>query len=474
MPEQVLVHDGPAVPAPVTEPQAANRVDRTRRPAPGRSRPFRVPAFESFELANGLRIHVAERHALPEVIMYFVLGAGAATEPPHQHGLADFTGRLLALGSDEHDAEAVSKRLDRLGAFMKVHVEYDVSTLSLHCLSDLAEEGWALLASLVRRPKFDPIDADRLREECLAERAQRARRIGTIADEAVARALYGAHRYGASVGGTAESIRRLDAWAAREFHQRHYLARGLTIVACGDLATLNFVHHVGATFDGCTLAVPGEALSVAAPRLARLPRRVVVVDCPGSRQAEIRIGAIGVPFGSPDMDALSVACAILGGVFTSRMNANLREAKGWTYGGRVSIAGRANAGPILARMAVSSDTAGAALEQLRAEIRRLREHPASEDELRLVRNALTLSFPIQAETNGQIARTFIEPLVYGLPADYWERRHARIAAITADDVIDVATRYLAEDSLTTVVAGDADVMWRSLSAIGDVERQDPV
>lgn len=199
---------------------------------------------------------------------------------------------------------------------------------------------------------------------------------------------------------------------------------------------------------------------------------MILIDRPGSPQAELRVGTVGVPYGTEDHYAIIVANAILGGLFNSRINMNLREDKGWTYGARSFFRFRRGGGPFVTKTAVETAATGPALEETLSEIGRMREEPPGEDELLLAKHALTLSLPLQFETPAQVTSRVSRQLIYDLPADYWERYRERIEAISPDDVQRVCRRYLTEDRLVLLAVTDADAVEAEVERFGEVERRD--
>jgi zinc protease len=195
---------------------------------------------------------------------------------------------------------------------------------------------------------------------------------------------------------------------------------------------------------------------------------VTLVDRPGSQQSEIRIGAVGLARGDDDEIPVLVMNAILGGLFSSRINLNLREDKGWTYGARSGFSLRRAPGPFVASAAVETPVTARAFEEMLFEIRSMTERPPSEDELALARNALILSLPRQFETTSQVASKEAERVAYDLPPDWWERFPARVGQVGRDEVVRVAERYLDPAGLVLVAVGDAAALRSDLSSLGRV------
>ncbi len=440
--------------------------DRSRRPPPGPRRPLRLPTFRHDRLSNGLALHVAENHEVPEVSLRLVLQAGAAAEPDGRAGVAELTARLLTEGAGERDARGVAVWLDRLGAAFHASVSYDFATLSMHFLSEVTEEALDFLATVARQPRFEEEEVERVRAERLDEIERERDEPATVADHELIEAIYGSHPYGRPAAGTREAIERLASEEIADFHRHRYGAADAFLVACGDIAPEAFR-------AGLERRLGDWRAGEGRPPPPPVPERPaaagsVLVDRPGSPQAEVRVGTVGAPYGAPDQFPIMVANAVLGGLFNSRLNMNLREEKGWTYGARTAFRFRRGAGPFVARTAVETPVTAPTFGEILAEIRGLTERPPSDEELRLAKNALTLSLPLQFETNAQVARRVSRRIAYGLPEDYWERFRDRVEAVTREDVLAVGERRLHADGMALVAVTDAATVAEALEALGPV------
>lgn len=430
--------------------------DRTGPPpAAGELRPVELPGLEMFELEGGLEVWVAEHRELPEVSLRLIVGASATADPEDREGIAELTGRLLTEGSEDLSAMHMAEWQDRIGAGFQVAVGYDTCLISMHLLSEVLEEGLDYLRDAVLRPALAPEEVDRVRSERLDEIERDLDKPDVVADLALIRAIYGRHRYGRPTDGVPETVEGLDAEAVRDFHRRRYSSRGAALVVCGDISAAELEERLRPRFGGWT-AGKEETRVAPAPTVAEMAGRVLVCDRPGGAQSEIRVGAVGAPRDADDYYDIVVANSILGGLFNSRVNMNLREDKGWTYGARTAFRFRRAAGPFVGSAAVDSDVTAEAFEEFLREVRGMAESPPTDREIRLAKNALTLSLPRRFETPSQISRKISTRLVYGLPDDYWERYRERIEAVTREGILRVAERYLQPESFVLVVAADAD------------------
>lgn len=440
--------------------------DRAVRPAPAAPRTLTLPRFERHTLDNGLRVEYAERRGLPEVSLHLVLECGAGAEPPHLGGLSELTARLLTAGTPGRDAIEMARWLDRLGVGYRATAGYAVGAVSMHFLSEVFEEALDFLAATILDSEFPEHEVERIRGERIDEIERQADDPATVAGLATIAELYGDGLYGRPVAGTAATVSEIGSEVVREFHDARCRPGGALLIACGDLDRERLISAAEARFG----AWSGRVAPVPPPETPQ-PRTgdLILIDRPGSAQSEIRVATVGVPYNTEDHHAIIVANAILGGLFNSRINLNLREEKGWTYGARSSFRFRRGAGPFVARTAVETARTGPAFEEILREIETMRTAPVTDDEMKLARNALTLSLPLQFETAVQVCGKVSRQRVFGLPDDYWETYRSRIEAVTPDEVREVCRMYLDPDRLTLLAVGDAATAAPTLDGLGPVD-----
>jgi predicted Zn-dependent peptidase len=293
-----------------------------------------------------------------------------------------------------------------------------------------------------------------------------------IADRAFLKRLYGAHPYGHSAIGTEDALGRLHADDVREFHASRYVPDGATIVAAGDVDTAQLSGLVTSAFGSWTthVAAPGGSLDDVLPPDG-LPD-VAVIDRPRAAQSEVRIGHVGPSRTTPDYHALLVLNAVLGGQFVSRVNLNLRERKGYTYGARTTFEFRKGPGPFLLQTSVDTRATADAVVEALGELRSIRgDIPVTPEELELARASLTRGYPRSFETVGQIARGAAQLALYDLPDNYFEQFVPSILRVGIDEVTRAAQNHIDPARLATLLVGDADVIVSALevAGIGKVE-----
>ncbi len=445
-------------------------VDRATRPIAGAPRPLRLPRFERSTLPNGLRVEFARRPGIPEVSVRLVSESGADAEPTRLGGLAELTARLLTEGTADRSAIDMARWLDRLGAGHEATAGYAVCTVSMHLLAEVLDEAIEFLGVTVRDPVFPEREVTRVRGERLDEIERQRDEPAIVADHAVIRALYGHGLYGRPVAGTPDTVSAIGPEEVRRFHADRYGPDGAILLVCGDVPFETVLESAARHLAGWE----GESRRLdPPPPPAPRGREIVLIDRPGSPQAEVRVATVGVPYGTADHHAVILANAILGGLFNSRINMNLREDKGWTYGARTSFRFRRGAGPFVARTAVETAVTAAAFEEILEEIERMRSSLVDADELELARHALTLSLPLQFETAAQITRKVSRQRIFDLPDDYWEVYRARIEAVSPEQIREVCRTYLDPERLTLLAVTDAGTVAHDVERLGPVQLQRP-
>jgi zinc protease len=439
----------------------------TVKPAPAAPRDYHFPHFERRMLSNGIQLVVAPVAKLPLVTVLALVEAGASVEPTGKHGVAALSARLLLEGAVKMDGVALADRFERIGASVEAHADWDVASISLTTLSDRLPDALALVRDLLRAPTFPEREVQRLKEERLADLLQQLAEPRGLADEQFASAVYDAKaRYAAPEQGEAASVRALSRDDVQQFYSARYQPAGTTLVFAGDVTMETAATLAESLFGDWTGARPSAAPDgIDAARPGRLVRVVSKADAP---QSELRMGHRGLPRNAPDYFDAMVMNAVLGGLFSSRINLNLREVHGYTYGASSVFDWRRGAGPFVVQTAVKSDVTGAAVQEILTEIERMRTAPISDDELTLATSYLDGVFPIRYETTAAIASALANMIIHGLPDDYYDQYRAHVRSVTTEGVLRAAQRHLHPEQLRIVVVGDPVTVSASVEAVTGV------
>ncbi|MQA89123.1 MAG: hypothetical protein GEU90_02630 [Gemmatimonas sp.] len=451
-----------------------NRLDRSRIPDPGSLRPFRFPPIDRFQLSNGLPVLAARTESLPVVTYSLLLPAGAIHEAGRDAGLASLVGSLLESGTGSMDAAAIAERLETLGVRMHVGTSWEVSRVDFTALSAKAGEAAQVVATLVGDPTFPEGEVERIRHQQLASIMQRRAEPRGLANEMVARYVFSEDTpFSRPLVGTPRSVAQLSREKAMSFHADYFTPMGASLIVAGNLTSDEMRTTTEVAFGEWT----GDA-AVKLPTVVEArsdTTHVVIIERPGAVQSEIRIGHVGVPRNSPDYFPILVLNTVLGGAFSSRLNLNLREKHGFTYGANSRFVMRRRPGPFIVSAAVQSEVTGRAIEETLNELHRIREAEIRPDELADARQYVAGTFPLRLETTDGVASRLAELAIYDLPDSYLDDFAERVLAVTADEVLQAARQHIHPDRLAIVIVGDPDPLRPQLESLnlGPIEAVRP-
>jgi zinc protease len=444
-------------------------VDRTRLPSLGPDPDFALPEIRRHSRPSGLRVWTVEHHEVPLISFLVLLPVGAAADPPDRPGLAAITGDLLDEGSGDLNALEVHEALARIGAQLDTEVGSDATLLELTMLERHAARGLEILSDMVLRPRLEQRDFDRVRDLRLNRLVQLRDTPSALADRVFTELLFKGHPYGHLPIGTEGSLRGMTLREVAAFHARAYLPSAATVVAVGDASHEKLAGLVETAFDKWKPSEGYEGL-LGHPSNAAAPPppapKLAVVNRAAAAQSELRIGHVGPPRGTPDYHALLVLNMVLGGQFVSRINMNLRENKGYTYGARTSFDFRRAPGPFLLQASVQSDATADAVRESIGELRAIRgDRPVTREELETGRAALTRGYPRNFETADQVGRAAIQLALYDLPEDYFTTFVPKVLALKEEDITRAAATHLDPSRLLTVIVGDREKIGTSLQRL---------
>lgn len=427
---------------------------RAKAPEPNGEVTFVAPKVVSFTLKNGVKVLLTERHDLPVVAVRFVVKLGAGDVPDARPGALSMLGSMLEQGTKTRSALAVSDDFDAIGAAHGAWFDWDAGGTSIHVLSDKLDRALEIMSDVTLAPTFPSAELERLRSRRIAALSEDKSHPSTMAHNAGAAAIFGPkHPYGTSLYGREADAKALTRAELVRLYDRLVTPSNVAIVACGDVTPAALEDKLGRAF-GAWRGKPGGAKrqSPKAPAKPGSDKRLVFVDKDGA-QSQVWLTHLGVPFDNPDREALRVMNAILGGMFSSRINLNLRERNAFTYGARSYFTMRHGAGPFMAGASVFADKTGPAIQEIMSEIEKMRADGPSDDELSLAKESILLGMPGRFEGAGDVTWALADLVAYDLPLDHFETRPKAVAAVTKADVLRVAQRYLTPDKLKVVVVG---------------------
>jgi zinc protease len=425
---------------------------RDTPPKPGPQRPLMLPRPTVFTLSNGLTVYLVERHELPIVSESLVTLAGSDENPPDRPGLAGMTAALLTEGTATRSAEQIASAASALGAELGNSSDADSARIRISLLSKSTGKGLDLVADCAEHPAFPQADLERIRARRLTSLLQQQDSPFQLAQRTGLLNLYGpSNPYGYDSLGTEASVRSITREEIAEFHDRHYGPRDSLLELTGDLTPAEARKLASEAFGSWSSTVVATPLP-AAPTAPE--RKILLVDKPGSPQTALITFGVGLQRNSPDYPAATVMNTMLGGLFSSRINMNLRETHGYTYGAFSSFESYRGVGPFIAGALVRSDVTAPAAEQLFLELDGIHSRPLTDAELRLAKDSIIRALPGDFESADGVNQEFADLWLFGLPIDYYAKLPAQVEAVSSADAQQAAAKYVQPEHLLVVAVGD--------------------
>jgi zinc protease len=437
---------------------------RASAPPPGPPRPYHFPRVSRETLANGLEILVAETHNAPLVAARALIASGADRDIADLAGLASMTTELLDEGAGSRDAIRLAEDLGLLGASLGTGTDWDASYISFDVLSKNFAASMEIFADIARRPMLPEAALNRVRSERLMELLQQREEPAAIAGKRFSNLLYGRGTYGNSVMGNSDSVERFAIGDVKRFYADHFIPNNTAIVISGDINAQDAIATVRRLFSDWKRGPEPPRPPITPAPIEN--SRIYLVDRPTAVQSEIRVGHIGVARSTEDYFPLTVMNALLGGVFNSRINLNLREKHGYTYGARSAFAFRRQAGPFVVSAPVRNEVTLESVTEVLNELRRIRTGDIEVRELEDTKNYLAGVFPSTVQSASDIAGRLLDMELYDLPHDYFDHYRENISAVTKEDVARVANKYIDPDRALIVIVGNASQIREPLGTLG--------
>jgi zinc protease len=436
-------------PAPVVDPEAW----RATAPAPGAERPWSPPAAKTFKLANGVPVYLVETPGLPLVSVNVLMLVGREANPAGKAGLAALTANLLDEGTKTRTGAQLAADAAMLGADVSVGQGDEMAWVSVDALTGEAlAPSLDLLADVTLNPKFDEGQFKRVQDETLTGIQSQRAEPRDVAARAFAAQLFGTnHPYGTPTVGSESSVRALKSKDVKAFYKTWWHAGNAAIVVSGAVTQADVQPLLEARFGAWKA---GKATRLTAPAPSPLAKtRVVFVEQPGAVQSVIRLGTTGVSRTSADYQAANVAGTLLAGIFSSRVNMNLREEHGWSYGAYGGFSETRDHGIFAVRTSVQADKTAPAVAELLKELTAAAGRTPTADELKMTKDYLLKSLPGNFETNGATANSVANAVAFGLGADMWPKYVTELGAVTAEQSASTAKRYFDTARQLVVVVG---------------------
>ncbi|HEX5726828.1 MAG TPA: pitrilysin family protein [Longimicrobiaceae bacterium] len=445
--------------------------DREQPPAAGPLRPYVVPQVHDFRLANGVRVVVVPQPTLPIVSGRIILNAGAVYEPAEKNGLAALTGNLLDEGAQGITGPELAQRMEQLGAQFSTGAGQATAFASVSAVKGVFPDALELAARTVRAPTFPEAEFTRVRNESVAAHVQALASVEGLSSEAFWRAVFESSApYARRSQGTRESLPRITRDDVLAWHRRMFAPGNATLLLVGAV-TVDEARQWAERALGAWSGQAPQLSPVANPARAVQGTRVILVDRPGSVQSGVWVGQASLGAADPNFVPMQALSQVLGGGFKARINMNLRERHGWTYGAFTAFAPLDRAGVFAISSSVRTNATDSALVEMVGEYRRIAAEEVPAEELRNAVGNIVGSFPSSVQTVQSLAGRVEQILIYGLPLDYLATYRERLAGVTPQAVAALARAHLRPDALTIVVAGDLAAIEAPIRALnlGTVE-----
>ncbi len=426
--------------------------DRSQIPWAQKPRLFNFPKFDRYKLRNGLQVVFARHDKLPILTFQLVVNCGANFDPEGKEGMASFTCDMLTEGTENLSSYDFSHALEDLGTQFSARADWNGSFLEMIAVKKQLQPSIKLFCDALFNPAFNDEEIERLRKRLLNQRLRISDNAGSIAHEKFAEALYDKSRYGIPVSGTSGQIKTFTRDDVIPFFENIYQPQNATLIIVGDLTSNETKKLVDENFSSWQNS---QLHKIEEPKFTlKKQQKLYLVHKENAQQAEIRIGHLGIDRANPDYFAVALLNQILGGYFLSRINLNLREDKGYTYGVSSRFITRKALGMFLINTAVETQYAVDSVKEIIKEIVSIQKEMVTNEELEQAKGYLTGIFPLAFESGAQIAGGLSNIVVFELEDDYYRTYRDRIAAITKEQIWDAAKKYLHPQKLSIVVCAD--------------------
>lgn len=438
--------------------------DRASPPRPGPARQVRFPGFQVYTLDNGLEVFLSRYPRGPLVHQLLVLPGGGQQDPLDRAGLAALTASVMDEGTDRRNALEIAQEVEILGGYLSSQADWDTMSASLGVLAKHTRKGLRLLAEIATGASFPQGEVERLRNQHLAEMQRQQAQPSTLASERLFQTLYHGTIYATPVIGTPLTVAAISHSEILGTATREISPAGAALIVTGDIEPEIVLSGIETTFGDWQGSHRPEPAAVDPPETRDL--RISIVDRPHAPQTELWMGSVGVPRSHPDRPGLSVLNSLLGGKFTSRLNLNLRERLGITYGVSSSFSQRRGPGPFVVATSIETSSVDAAVHEILTEIRRLQDDRVTEEELADTKSYLLGIFPYTLQRIEGLASRLADLAIYDLPRDYFASFLEQIAKVTREDLQELARKHLHPDRMSVVAVGPSQDLEPRLASFG--------
>lgn len=430
-------------------PAMAQTTKKEEAPVGGAPKAFNVPQHETYALPNGMKVTLVPYGNIPKVALSVVVRTGNMNEPAELPGLADFVGKLMKEGTTSKSSQQIAEEAANMGGAVDIGMGADQSSISIDVLSDFAPDAVKLVADVAQHPLFPGSELPRLKKDAERQLAIAKTVPQTIALVRFRKILYGSHPYG-TVLTTDESIEKTSVDDIKKYYSENFGAQRTHLYVAGKFDAAAVKSAIAESFGKWE---KGAAIKTDVPK--EKPAHVLdVTDRPGAEQSTIMMGLPVADATNPDNVRLAVMNSLLGGSFGSRITANIREQKGYTYSPFSEVSRRYHDAYWAQHADVTTKFTGASIKEILGEVDRLQKEPPSAAELKGIETYISGLFVIQNSSRGALIAQLEYVDLQGLGDDYLKTFVQKVNQVTPDDVEQMAKKYIKPDEMIIVVVGD--------------------
>lgn len=430
--------------------------------------PVKLPPIKEKMLKNGLKVIVVVHHELPVISLRLVCKAGSVYDPPEKAGITQFMANLINKGSKNLNAKQIADKIDFVGGSLGAGSGWDATYITCEVLSKYIDTGIELLQEVTLNPAFSEDEIERLRKQTLSGIEAQKDDPSTVATENFDRRLFGKHPYANPIEGTEESVGSFTRQDVVDQYRRIFLPENSVLFVVGDIGAKEGFKLAERALGGWS---GGTTPSVEfSPPNVPEGYRVYLVNKPDATQTQIRLGHLGIARNNEDYFAVMIMNYILGGGgFSSRLTKVIRAEEGLTYGIRSSFSARLQPGPFTISTFTKNESTLEAIQKTIDLVKKFQQEGPTETELEEAKSYYSGSYPLNFETPNQIASQLQDVEIHNLGSDYIEKYRSRIEAVTAEDVIQAARKYIHPDDMVFVVVSKASDVLTGLETLGSVQ-----
>lgn len=449
------------------------KLDRKTAPKAGLPKDVHFPEYYETRTKNGITLLVIENHKIPAVSVRLVFKNAGSFYDDGKYGLAMLTGELLNKGTKNRSASELAGEIDFLGASLNAGADWDGSYISLSCLKKHLPKAIDLLADIVLNPAFREDDIKRIKDQRISSIIQGKDDASNLSDKLFNTVVFDKHPYAFPAEGTELSVNSLTQKDFIDYYNNRYEPSNLILAFVGSISTDEAVKITEEKFSAWQPKTNAVINNNHIFSSEYSPKNVYIAEKAGAVQSSLRVGHLGIARNNPDYIAVTVMNTILGGFFGSRINYNLREKNGYTYGARSGFNSKIQKGDFAVETEVRTEVTYKAIKIILDELKRITGEHVSDEELQLVKNYLSGIFPLQLETANAVATRVINLKLYDLQKDYYSKYISNITKITKDDILNAARKYLFPGNSYVVISGDSAAVRKEMSKLGEIKIYDP-